>query len=122
MPSNKNGPLGVKTPYKLGSTKKARNGGNKTQVVALHLVSRLLKPPKDCRYHLFLDNLFVSTKMVKYARSLSIAITSTCKDIGGIVQELLDFKKKDKKDVILWGTIYLYLTQSSKVCHIRWKD
>jgi hypothetical protein len=64
----KNSPLGIKTPRELSGTK-AGKGGNKTQVVVLHLVSRLLKPPKGLRYHVFLDNLFVSTRFVEYARS-----------------------------------------------------
>jgi hypothetical protein len=38
--------------------------------------------------------------MVKYARSIGIIVNSTCKDIRGVIQELLDLKKKDKKDVI----------------------
>jgi hypothetical protein len=43
----KNGPVGVRTPRELGGTKKAGNGGNKTQAVVLHLIKRLPKPPKD---------------------------------------------------------------------------
>jgi len=116
---DKNGPVGIRTPVALSGTKKARNGGNKTQVVALHLIKRLPKPPLGCSYHVFLDNLFVSTKMVQYARFIGIAVTSTCKDIRGVIQELLNLKKKDKKDIIPWGTTYSFLIASGKVCHIR---
>jgi hypothetical protein len=64
VPGQKNGPLGIKTPRELGGTIKARKGGNKTQAVVLHLIKRLLKPPKGLGYHVYLDNLFVSTRMV----------------------------------------------------------
>jgi len=122
VPGDKNRPVGVKTPRELGGTIKEGKGGDKTQAVALHLISRLPKPLAGYSYHVFLDNLFVSTKMVEYARSLSIAITGTCKDNRGVIQELLDLKKKDKKDVIPWGIRYLFPTENGKVCHIRWKD
>jgi 3'-phosphoadenosine 5'-phosphosulfate sulfotransferase (PAPS reductase)/FAD synthetase len=82
---DKNGPVRIKTFVELGGTKKAGNGGNKTQAIALHLINRLLKPLLGYSYHVFLDNLFVFTKMVEYARSISIAITSTCKDTGGVI-------------------------------------
>jgi hypothetical protein len=57
--------------------------------------------------------------MVKYARFIGIAVTGTYKDIGGVIQELLDLKKINKKDVIKWGTIYSFPIKSNKVCHIR---
>jgi hypothetical protein len=38
--------------------------------------------------------------MVEYARSQGISITGTCRDTRGVIQELLDLKKMDKKDVI----------------------
>jgi hypothetical protein len=69
MPGQKNGPLGIKTPCKLRGTIKVGKGGNKTQVVVSHLIKRLPKPPKGLGYHVFLDNLFVSTCLVEYARS-----------------------------------------------------
>jgi hypothetical protein len=63
----------------------------------------------------FLDNLFISTKFVEYARSQGVGITSTCRDNGGVIQELLDLKKKDKRDVIKWGTTYFMLIKNGKV-------
>jgi hypothetical protein len=60
VPGVKNGLVGVKTPRELGGTR-ARNGGNKTQAVVLHLIKRLLEPPQGSGYHVYLDNLFVST-------------------------------------------------------------
>jgi hypothetical protein len=39
-----------------------------------------------------------------------------------VIQELLDLKRSDKKDVIEWGTTYSMPTENGKVCHIGWKD
>jgi Transposase IS4 len=122
VPGQKNGPLGIKTPRELGGTIKAGKGGNKTQAVVLHLIKRLPKPPKGSGYHVYLDNLFVSTRMVEYARSQGVGITGTCRDTGGVIQELLDLKKKDKSDVIEWGTTYSMPIENGLVCHVGWKD
>jgi hypothetical protein len=100
IPGDKNGPLGVRTPHELGGTKREGKGGNKTQAVVLHLIKRLPEPLRGSRYHVFLDNLFVSTRFVEYARTQGIAVTSTCRDTGGVIQELLDLKKSDKRDII----------------------
>jgi hypothetical protein len=64
----KNGLVGVRTPYKLGGTKRDGNRENKTQAVVLYLLKRLPTPLSGSRYHVFLDNLFVSIKFVQYAR------------------------------------------------------
>jgi len=64
IPGQRNGPVGVRTPRELGGTIKAGNGGNKTQAVVLHLIKRLPKPPEGSGYHVYLDNLFVSTRFV----------------------------------------------------------
>jgi 3'-phosphoadenosine 5'-phosphosulfate sulfotransferase (PAPS reductase)/FAD synthetase len=69
VPGDKNGLVGVCTPRELRGTIKAGKGGNKTQVVVLHLIRQLLKPLRGSRYYIFLDNLFVFTKLVKYARA-----------------------------------------------------
>jgi hypothetical protein len=119
VPGDKNGPVGVRTPRELGGTIKAGKGGNKTQAVVLHLIGQLPKPPRGSGYHIFLDNLFVSTKLVEYARVQGIGITGTCRDNGGVIQELLDLKKSDKKDVIKWRTTYSMPIESGKVYQIR---
>jgi hypothetical protein len=41
---------------------------------------------------------------------------------GGVIQEFLDLKKTDKKDVIKWGTTYSMPTEDGKICHVGWKD
>jgi hypothetical protein len=100
VPGIKNNPVGVRTPRELGGTIKDGKGGDKTQVVILHLIGRLPKPPPGSGYYIFLDNLFVSTKLVEYARAQGIGVTGTCRDNKGVIQEFLDLKKSDKKKVI----------------------
>ncbi|PMD49344.1 uncharacterized protein K444DRAFT_549581, partial [Hyaloscypha bicolor E] len=122
IPGQKNGPMGVRTLRELGGTIKARNGGNKIQAVVLHLIQRLPKPPKRSGYHVYLDNLFVSTRFVQYARSQEVAITGTCRTTGGVIKELLDLQKSDKKDIIPWGETYSMYTPNREVCYVGWKD
>jgi hypothetical protein len=86
------------------------------------LVKQLPKPPKGSGYHVFLDNLFVSTRIVEYARSQGVGITGTCRDNGGVIQELLDLKKEDRKDVIKWGMTYSMPIENGQVCQVGWKD
>jgi hypothetical protein len=66
VPGNKNSLLGVRTLRELRGTIKVRKRGNKTQVVVLHLIKRLPKPLKGSGYYVFLDNLFISMRIVKY--------------------------------------------------------
>jgi hypothetical protein len=69
VPGQKNSPLGIKTPRELRGTIIAGKRGNKIQVIVLYLIKRLPKPLKGLGCHVFLNNLFVSTKFVEYARS-----------------------------------------------------
>jgi hypothetical protein len=122
VPGDKNSPVGVRIPRELGGTIKAGKGGNKTQAVVLHLIKRLLEPPQGSGYYVYFDNLFVSTQLVEYARAQGIGVTGICRDNRGVIQELLDLKKSDKKDIIKWGTTYLMPTENGQVCYIGWKD
>jgi hypothetical protein len=85
VPGQKNSPLRIKTSRELKGTIKAGKGGNKTQAIVLHLIKRLPKPPKGSGYHVFLNNLFVSTRLVKYACSQGVGITGTYKDTKGVI-------------------------------------
>ncbi len=71
------------------------------QVVVLYLIKQLPKPLKGSGYYVFLNNLFVSTRFVKYTCSQGIIATRICRIDSSINQELLDLKQKDKKDIIL---------------------
>jgi hypothetical protein len=116
------GPIDVKTPRELGGTARQGKGGNKTQAVVLDLVGRLSKPPTGSGYHCYLDNLFVSTKFVEYARKIGIGVTGTCRPNAGVIQELLDLKKGDFDDHIPWGETHSIFTESGLVCQVGWKD
>jgi hypothetical protein len=85
MPGVKNGPVGVYIPPKLGGTKKAGKGGDKTQAVVLYLIGRLPKLSPGFSYHVYLDNLFVSTKFVEYVYAQGIAVIGTYRDTGGVI-------------------------------------
>ena len=86
------------------------------------MIKQLPSPPKGSGYHVFLDNLFVSTRFVEYARSQGVGVTGTCRDKSGIMKELVGLKNEDKKDVIPWGETHSLPTISGKVCHVGWKD
>jgi hypothetical protein len=122
IPGQKNRPVGVYTPRELGRTIKAGNGGNKTQAVVLYLIKRLPKLPKGSGYYIYLDNLFVSTRFVQYARSQGVAITGTCRTTSRVIKELLDLQKSDKKDIIPWGETHSRYTPNGEVYYIGWKD
>jgi hypothetical protein len=114
--------VGVRTSRELGGIIKAGNRGNKTQVVVLYLIKRLPKPPEGSGYHVYLNNLFISTCFIQYARSQGIIITGTCRTTGRIIKELLDLQKSDKKNVIPWDKTYSRYIPNREVCHVRWKD
>ena len=86
------------------------------------MIKRLPKPPRGSGYHVFLDNLFVSTRFVEYARSQGVGVTGTCRDKSGIMKELVGLKNENKKDIIPWGETHSLPTISGKVCHVGWKD
>ena len=111
--------MGVRTSRELGVTIKAGNSGNKIQAVVLHLIKRLPKPPEGSGYYVYLDNLFISTRFVQYARTQGVAITGTCRTTGGVIKELLDLQKSDKKDIIPWGETYSRYIPNREVYYIR---
>jgi hypothetical protein len=118
VPGEKGGPLGVKTPYELGGSKKDGKGGNKTQAVALSLVERL---PKKT-YHLWMDNLFTSTRFLELLRKRGFGGTGTCRTNSGVIYELVQMKKDDSNDTMPWGTTHSMSTESNLVCQTGWKD
>jgi hypothetical protein len=111
--------LGVRTPRELSGTIKAGNSRNKTQAVVQHLIKRLPEPPKGSGYYVYFNNLFISTRFVQYARSQEVTITGTCRTTSGVIQELLDLQKSDKKDIIPWGETYSRYTSNSEVYYVR---
>jgi hypothetical protein len=96
VPSDKGGPVEVKTPVKLGGTKREGKGGNKTQAVALLLLKRLPKKP----YHLWIDNLFTSTRFLELLRKRGYGGTGTCRTNSRVLYKLVQIKKNDSNDTI----------------------
>lgn len=95
-PGEKGSPVGVKTLYELRGSKKDGKGGNKTQAVALSLVERLLKKT----YHLWMDNLFTSTRFLELLRKRGFGSISTYRTNSGVIWELVQMKKDDSNDTI----------------------
>ena len=119
-PGQGNGPKNTSTPRELGGTKGGKNG-NKTQAVVAKLVAML--PKDNGNYHLWIDNLFTSTRFLEFLRTvLNCGATGTTRTNSGIVQPLLDLKASDKNDKLPWGTIQCFSTPSNLVRHIGWKD
>ena len=117
-PGKKNGPVDVRCPPELGGNPKTGKGGNMTQAVALKLLQRLSKK----RYHLWIDNLFTSTRFLEVLADLGYSGTGTYRTSSGVVKELIEFKKSDTNDTVRWGTKKSYFTESGKVCQTGWKD
>jgi hypothetical protein len=75
----------VRIPKELGRTIKAGKERNKTQAVVLHFVKRLPKSPTGSGYHVFLDNLFVSIKLVEYIYAQGIGVIGIYRDNRGVI-------------------------------------
>ena len=89
------------TPRELRGSISSK-GGNKTQATVLYLLDRL--PP--AKYHVYLDNLFTSTTLIKVLRSHRYRATGTCRMNSGVISELVNIKKNNKgKDEQAWGTL-----------------
>jgi hypothetical protein len=87
--------------------------------VVVYLLDQL--PP--ARYHVYLDNLFTSTKLLELLRSKGYVAIGTYRIISSVLLELVELKKKGKgKGEMLWGTLHVILTETNQVNQIRWKD
>ena len=107
-PGEKNGPVNTKVPQELGGSVKGV-GGNKTQAVVAKMIAKLPQPGESdflpatgdkAGYHLWLDNLFTSTRFLEYMRkAYNIAITGTTRANAGIVQPILKWIQQDKRSL-----------------------
>jgi hypothetical protein len=87
--------------------------------VVVHLLDQLPR----ARYHVYLDNLFTSTKLLELLRSKGYAAIGTCRTNSGVLLELVELKKKDKgKGEMPWGTLHAIPTETNQVNQIGWKD
>lgn len=83
-PGEKNGPVDVKVPRALGGSAKGV-GGNKTQAVIAKMMDELPQATNNPLYHLWLDNLFTSTRFLIYMRDeKKIGISGTTRTNAGI--------------------------------------
>jgi hypothetical protein len=86
------------------------------------LLERLHKVP-GLRYVVWLDNLFVSTKLLRYLRDLDYGAAGTCRTNSGICKAFVERKKSDKKvDKIPWGTLQQEPTIENSILQTNWKD
>ena len=94
------GPQGIgRVPKPLGK--------NKTAAVVPVLLKTLHPRDPPGGYSVTLDNLFTSTKLLVYLSAEGFGARRTARTNSGIHQELLNYKKSDKNDVIPWGIRHL---------------
>ena len=79
---------------------------NKIIIVILALLNTLPQAPPGT-YSVTLDNLFTSTKLLVYLSAKGFDARGTTRTNADVHQELIDHKKSDKNDTILWGTKHL---------------
>jgi hypothetical protein len=101
----------VKTPIELGGTKQDRNNRNKTQAIAFSLLEYL--PGKG--YYCFMDNLFISERFLEFLRKQGYSATGIYRTNSRVITELIDLKKSNKGDKLLYGTLKALPTKSRKV-------
>jgi hypothetical protein len=98
------GPVGIKPP----------KGLNPTNAVVVRSLEAL---PRQ-QYCVWLDNLFVSHKLLKYLRSMGIGAAGTARVNSGVVRRLADLKRDEKtKDIHPWGTVFKEISQDN----LLWK-
>jgi hypothetical protein len=78
-------PSSVTPLLQLGCTKREGKGGKKTQAVVVILMLQL---PRQ-EYHLWVDNLFTSTRFLEYMRTLGIGVTGTTQLNAGLLPKVL---------------------------------
>jgi hypothetical protein len=69
-----------------------------------------------------MDNLFTSTNFLEVLRERGYGVTGTCRTNSGVLLELVELKKKDAKDVVLWGETHNLCVESNLVAQTSWKD
>ena len=92
------GPQKIKIPKPLEK--------NKIVVVVSALLNTLPQGPPGT-YSVTLDNLFTSTKLLVYFSAEGFGACDTTRTNVGVHQDLIDHKKSDKNNTILWGTKHL---------------
>jgi len=96
---------------------------NQTAAVVVNLAEKLPERPRELPYHIWLDNLFPSTKLLVCLREKGFGATGTCRINSGICEEFVKLKNQEKtKDSTPWGTLYQQPTPDKKIMQTAWKD
>jgi hypothetical protein len=83
--------------------------------MVLHLLEKL----SPVSYHVTLNNLFVSNKLLEVLCFKGFAATGTYRTNAGVISELIDIKKNNKgPDELLWGTLISMPIALGLVCQI----
>lgn len=105
----KGGPVGVHPPKPL----------NPTNAVVPACLSEL----KDQPYHVWLDNLFISHKLLAYFRKHDWGAAGTARPNSGMRQKLIELKKEEKtKDIYPWERLFSGISDDNLVMQFAWKD
>jgi hypothetical protein len=70
-------------------------GQNKTAATVLYLLQLLSKRSSDLLYIVWLDNLFLSTKLLRYLQQLGFGATDTACTNSGIYTDFVAKKQAD---------------------------
>lgn len=77
------------------------------------MVLACLSELKDQPYHVWLDNLFISHKLLAYLRKHDWGAAGTARPNSGMLQKLIELKKEEKtKDIYPWGGYFQALVMT----------
>ena len=74
--------------------------------MVLALLNTLPQTPPST-YSVTLNNLFIFIKLLMYLSAKGFGARGTARTNTGVHQELIDHKKSNKNNTILWGTKHL---------------
>ena len=87
------------------------------------MVPACLSELKDQPYHVWLDNLFISHKLLAYLRKHDWGAAGTARANSGMLQKLIELKKEEKrKDIYPWGRLFSGISDDNLVMQFAWKD
>jgi hypothetical protein len=79
----------------------------------------------EYKYHVYLDNLFTSSKLLIYCYGLHIGVTGTARAKAGVYVDIVEVhkteKKKDNKEH-KWGHKVVRYVENGHIAQMGWKD
>lgn len=110
----------IKESLNVKVSKKLRS--NKTITMMTNLLD-LLSKQEDFAYDVFLNNLFISYKLLLYLRNKGYDVIETAHINFDIYQSFVDLKKIDKKqNKILWEKLRKMIISNNQMMQFVWKD